>query len=383
MKSQAHISKKKTVEVNLIKENLDKHKVILIADLTGVPSAQLQSLKSKIKDRALIRVTKKRLIKLAISGAKNKSLTMLLPYLDNCIPALIFTDEDSFKLYKFIIKNKSSAFAKPGQVSPIDIIIQAGPTNFPPGPIIGELGQAGIIAAVESGKVTIKKETKLVKKGDVINNKVADVLVKLGIEPIEIGLNIVASFQDGVLYSKDILSIDEETYINNIKLSYLEAFGLAISLGYVTKDNIKLLIKKCAAEAKIFSKKQNIFTSDTAIEELQRAEIELKVMEEKAPGLKDIKTTKVYHAEREIKKQTNEKVKETQVENTVLHTVPHLREDETEQEEVERKQKKEVNRDQIGYTEDNVKAAQDILSRLQDEKAKKMKIRGDKKGFWD
>ena len=67
----------------------------------------------------------------------------------------------------------------------------------------------------------------------------------------------------------------------------------------------------------------------------------------------------------------------------MLHTVPHLREDETEQEEVERKQKKEVNRDQIGYTEDNVKAAQDILSRLQDEKAKKMKIRGDKKGFWD
>ena len=50
---------------------------------------------------------------------------------------------------------------------------------------------------------------------------------------------------------------------------------------------------------------------------------------------------------------------------------------------MERKQKKEVNRDQIGYTEDNVKAAQDILSRLQDEKAKKMKIRGDKKGFWD
>src|SRR3989344_9484165 len=140
MKAQAHVSEKKINEVNLIKENLDKYKVIALADLTNLPSAQLESLKSKIKDKALIRVSKKRLIKIAISEHKNKEFAKLLPYLENCIPALIFTNEDSFKIYNLIKKNKSNTFAKPGQISPMDITIEPGPTSFPPGPIIGELG---------------------------------------------------------------------------------------------------------------------------------------------------------------------------------------------------------------------------------------------------
>ena len=281
MKAQVHISEEKIKEVSLLKENLEKYKVIAIADLTNLPSAQLESLKAKIKDKALIRISKKRLLKIAISQAKNKDLTKLVQYLENCIPALIFTNEDSFKVYNLIKKNRSNAFAKPGQISPMDIVIEPGPTNFPPGPIIGELGQAGIIAAVEAGKVTIKKEARLVKKGDVINNKVADVLVKLGIEPIEIGLNVVVTLQDGIIYERAVLDIDEETCLNNIKIAYQEALNLSFNISYVTQENINLLIKKAAIEAKTLAAKQNISTSDAVIEDLQKAEIEVKILEEK------------------------------------------------------------------------------------------------------
>ena len=364
MKTQAHVSEKKINEVNFIKENLEKYKVIALADLTNLPSAQLESLKSKIKDKALIRVTKKRLIKIAISDLKNANINKLIPCLENCIPALIFTNEDPFSLYKLIKKNKSNTFAKPGQISPIDITIQPGPTNFPPGPIIGELGQAGIIAAVEAGKVTIKKEVNLLKKGEIINSKVADVLAKLKIEPIEIGLNIIASIQDGILYSKEILDIDEETYLNNIKLAYQEAFNLSINIAYITEDNIEQLLKKGIIEAKTLVNKQSIFTSDNLIDDLRKAEIELRILEEKAPKLKEIpesanqsKEELLYEEEKEEKTQEEQ---ERKVENI----------------------KETIEKDQIGYTDETVKVAQDILSKLQDEKAKKMKLKKEK-GFWD
>ena len=291
MKAKAHISESKIREVEIIKKNLDSYKVIAIADLTNLPSAQLESLKSKIKDKALIRVTKKRLIKIAISQSRNKNISNLLPSLENCIPALIFTNEDAFKIYNIIKKNKSSAFAKAGQISPMDIAIEPGPTNFPPGPIIGELGQAGIVAAVEAGKVTIKKEAKLVKKGEVINKKVADILVKLGIEPMEIGLNVVAAFQDGVIYTKDVLGIDEETCINNIRLAYIEALNLSFNMGYVTSGNINQLIRKAVLEAKTLARKQNIFTSDIAVEELQKELAEKISKDDIDEGIQKLKQT--------------------------------------------------------------------------------------------
>ncbi len=359
MKAQAHISEEKINEVSLLRENLEKYKVIAIADLTNLPSAQLQSLKSKIKDKATIRVTKKRLMKIAINDSKNNENKKILPYLENCIPAIIFTNEDSFKLYNLIKKNKANTFAKPGQISPIDIIIPPGPTNFPPGPIIGELGQAGIIAAVEAGKVTIKKEAHIVKKNEVINNKVADILVKLGIEPVEIGLNIIATFQDGIIYSKNILDIDEEMYINNIKQACNEAFNLAFNLAYTTKDNIDLLIKKAVIEAKTLAGKQNLFTSDIAIEKLQKAEIELKTLKKKAPKIKEIDSLSAEKSD----VLEEEKMEEKNIKN-------------------DDKIDYKPEGDQIGYTDETVKVAQGILSKLQDEKAKKIKLKKEK-GFWD
>src|SRR3989344_6791860 len=135
-----------------------------------------------------IRITKKSLIMLAIDQIEDKNLSGLKPSLENSIPVLILSNEDPFKLYKSIKDNKSNAVAKPGQISPRDIIIPAGPTNFTPGPIIGELGAVGLQTGVEGGKITIKKEKLIVRENEVIKPEIASILSKLGIEPIEIGL---------------------------------------------------------------------------------------------------------------------------------------------------------------------------------------------------
>ncbi len=47
-------------------------------------------------------------------------------------------------------KTKTKMAARPGETAPEDIVVSKGPTGFRPGPIVGELQQAGIPAAIEA-----------------------------------------------------------------------------------------------------------------------------------------------------------------------------------------------------------------------------------------
>src|SRR3989344_1553484 len=198
---KAKISQKKKENLERIKQDLINSNIVCIIDLASLPSKIQHTTKNKLRDKLAINVYKKRLLKIAINQIKDKKdLTKLLPYLDECVPGILFTKENPFAIYKTIKKSKSSAPAKAGQIAPRDLIVEAGPTSFPPGPIIGELGQAGIVAAVEQGKVTIKRQSTVAREGQVITQKQAEVLTKLGIEPMEIGLSIVAAYENGVIY---------------------------------------------------------------------------------------------------------------------------------------------------------------------------------------
>ncbi len=248
---EAKVSEKKKQEVEQLTQLLKTEKIIGIIDLTNLPSAQFQKIKHKLKKDLRVRVSKKSLIKLAIEKAKDsrKNLEKLEEYLQNCMPALLFTNEDAFKVAKLLSKNKSSSPAKPGQIAPKDIVVEEGPTPFSPGPIIGELGAAGIKAAIEDGKVVIKQAATIVKKGEEITQSQADMLAKFGIEPMEIGLNIVAVYQDGDIFDAEVLSIDESEYIEMIKTAAAEALNLAVYSAYPTKETVELLLQKAERES--------------------------------------------------------------------------------------------------------------------------------------
>ena len=64
----AHISEAKKTELVKIKQMLNSADKIGVIDLTSLPSAQFQKIKSKLKDKFTIRVTKKSLLKLALES---------------------------------------------------------------------------------------------------------------------------------------------------------------------------------------------------------------------------------------------------------------------------------------------------------------------------
>jgi large subunit ribosomal protein L10 len=269
----AHVSEKKKKEVKELIDLLSNNSIIAVVDLESLPAKQLQMMREKLRDTVKIRMSKKRLMKIAFKEVENskKGISKLADHLKG-MSALLFSEENPFKLFKILKENKSSAPAKPGQIAPKDVVVKAGKTNFAPGPIISELASVGIKTQVDGGKLAIKEDVVVAKEGDEISEKLAKILQRLGIEPMEIGLNLTAIYENGDILTKDILDIDVDEYLNNITQAHTFALNLSVEAGIFNDASTELLITKAVRDSRALSLEVGFMTDETKEELLARAE---------------------------------------------------------------------------------------------------------------
>ena len=242
----AHLPKWKQDEVAEIQRLTDEYKLIGLVNMYGIPARQVQDIRRNLRGQAELKMTRNTLITNAL---QERDSSDILPYLSGH-SALIFTNENPFKLYSILEKTKTKMAARPGEKAPEDIVISKGPTSFKPGPIVAELQQAGIPAAIESGKVTIRETKTVVKAGEEINKKLADALAKLEIKPMDIGLMLQAAFYGNDIYEPSVLAIDEEAFYNDLVAAAAHAVNLSVNVTYPTKDTAGLIIAKAVREAR-------------------------------------------------------------------------------------------------------------------------------------
>ncbi|MBW2974410.1 50S ribosomal protein L10 [Candidatus Woesearchaeota archaeon] len=268
-----HASEKKKKIAGNIQRLIAEYPIIAAVDMENLPAPQLQQMRSQLRGKIEIAMTKRRIMKHAIEGVKGKkeNIEKLEPHLKG-MPALIFTKENPFSLFKTLKKSKTSAPAKAGQTAPFDLIVPKGPTSFMPGPVIGELAQLGIKSGVEGGKVAIKEDSVVVEEGKKISAKAAEILTRLGIEPMEVGLNITAVYENGEIFTKDILDIDEDKFKADLEKAASGAFNLAVNIEYPTKETINVLIGKAFNEAKALGISEGIIDEGIVEELLSKAE---------------------------------------------------------------------------------------------------------------
>lgn len=273
-------SGKKEPVVNSLIKLLTSNGVIAVLNLESLPSAQLQRMRVGLGSDIKIVMTKKSIIKHAISSVKGKvkGIDQLLDSL-NGMPALLFTSQNPFKLASVLQKSKSKAPAKPGQTAPFDIVIPAGPTSFTPGPIISELASVGLKAGVEQGKIVIKMPATIVKEGEKIKPKVAEMLAKFNIQPMEIGLNLVSAFENGIIYDRKVLSVDPATYVTELVTAAAEAKALAIELGYPAVETMAVMITMVARQARHIARETSMVMPELAEEVVGKAGLEAQAIE--------------------------------------------------------------------------------------------------------
>jgi len=368
MKPKPHVSEEKKKELVSIVKLMQEYPVVGLIDLTGLPSAQYQSIRAKLKSRLLIKTANKNLIRLALEKIKENKhgIEEFAPLLKDCMPALLFTKEDPFVISKNLNKSKSKAAAKPGQIAPYDLVAPAGPTPFAPGPIIGELGAVGIKTQIVAGKIHIKEDAVLAHKGDVINQKVAEMLARLGIQPMEIGLNLAAMYASGKIFLRDVLNINEQDYINQIKEAFAYSLNLAVYSAYTSKDTINHLIKKSAIEGKALSSYLKLEVNE-----------EVKHMEHKEHHKPSEKKETVKEHVHEVKEESvSQIIEENLEENKEIDISPEEKVAQEILKDLQDKKlginpkhehKKEINQERIEPVDDE-KVAQNILKDLQDKK---------------
>jgi len=260
----AHVAEWKYKEVEELTNILKENKIIGIAEIGGIPAPQLQHMRKNLSGIAHIRSAKNSLILRALDNANKeiKGIEKLKEEIKGQ-SAIIATSINPFKLFNQIKNTKTMAPAKGGEIATHDIMVKAGDTPFKPGPIVGELQKAGIPAAIKEGKVIIKEDKILVPKGEKIPINVAQMLTRMEIYPIEIGITLHAIYEDGNIFKPDILDINVDEFIVKMYQASANAFNLAIESAWITKETIHTLLAKAYSNALTLALEKNIITKET------------------------------------------------------------------------------------------------------------------------
>ena len=268
----AHVAEWKYGEIEQLTNLLTSGKVIGIADIGGIPAPQLQKMRENIREKAQIRSAKNSLILRALdeAGKKVKGIEGLKEGVKGQA-AIIVTETNPFTLFNQIKSTRANAPAKGGETATHDIEVKAGETPFKPGPVVGELQKAGFPAAIQEGKVVIKNDKVIVPAGEKIPVDVAQLLTRLEIFPINIGMNLHAVFEDGSIFTPDVLDIDLDKFRTQLKQASSDAFSLAIETAWTNKLTISHLLRKAYSNAHTLAVEQNIYTKDTIQQLLSKA----------------------------------------------------------------------------------------------------------------
>ncbi|RAP49746.1 MAG: 50S ribosomal protein L10 [Methanosphaera sp. SHI613] len=265
-----HVADWKKEKVADLENLTNSHEIIGIVNLADIPAPQLQTMRKSLSGKAILKMSRKNFIKIALDNVNKDNIEGLSDYLEGQ-PAMVFTEMNPFKLFKILEDSKTEAPAKAGAIAPADIVVPAGDTSFPPGPILGELQQAGIPAKIDKGSIVVQEDAVVVEEGEPVPKNVADVLTKLEIYPMEVGIDLLAVYEDNTIYTADVLKIDEEETKANIASAYQSAINLSVFAGIINSESAPLLIQKAARDAMNLAVNANILTSETTDKILSKA----------------------------------------------------------------------------------------------------------------
>jgi len=251
------VNEKKVKLLVELKDLEKKYDTLLIASIKNLPDRQFQAIKKEMREKAVIKVAKK---KLALMALENKDLENLKKFIQENV-ILIFSNEDPFELSMTLGEKRNAVKAKAGQIAEENIYAEPGPTDLVPGPAISELNSAKIKFAIEDGKISIKERSTIAKKGDIITEEKAGIMSKLDIRPFYVGLVPIAAYDKKSNKVYENIRVDRKEILENLRISSGKAVAIAIKIGYTCKDTISFLLAKAKsyndALAKLIKSEEN------------------------------------------------------------------------------------------------------------------------------
>ncbi len=257
--------------VSALTEIFSSDGVVAVVDVAGVPASNMIDMRNTLRERMSITMAKKSFMKIAWleAGRPENEIEALLEGAHQ--PCVVHSDSmNAFEIFGELEKTRQGRAAKAGEAFPDDVTIEAGPTEFGPGPIVGEFNAVGIPAKIDKGKVAIQRNTTF-SQGDEISADLGIMLAKLGIKPIEIGLILTGAIEEGHFFQSSDLDLDTEGLRNEIVSATSGAFNLACNVRWFSTTTTPTLISKAASESLSVALEAGIVNEATASAILSKA----------------------------------------------------------------------------------------------------------------
>lgn len=253
---------KKVEAIEKVTELVKKRRVIAVAKVGKVREAQIMGLRKNFRGQLDILIAKNTLARIALSKVGLKNADQLLKEMKGQ-NVMMFTDMDPFKLYLILQKGRVSLPARAGDVATEEIVIPAGNTGIPPGPVLSEFKEAKVNTRIETGSIFVVKDTVVAEPGDVISAHLAGLLSRLNLKPIKAGISINVAYMDGLIFHAQDIAIDPNAYMVELQHAYNSALGLAVQQAYFTKETAPLIVGKAFRNARAIAVAAGYVSKDT------------------------------------------------------------------------------------------------------------------------
>jgi large subunit ribosomal protein L10 len=289
--STNQLTKKYPLKKQLLYQELQelpsKYRVIALSKMNKVRATQLMALRKKFHNQINIKIIKNKVAQRAFEKIKGISgIEDLSKELEGQC-ALMFTDISPFKLNLLFGENKVVLPAKGGDIAPKDVTIPAGNTGIPPGPVLSEFKEAKVPTKIDQGSIAVTKDTIVARSGEVISQKLASLLSKVNIKPIEAGVLVNYAISEGLQFREQDLQLDIEEYKNEIQQYYSSAINFAIEISYFTPETMSSLLSLAYQKSLNVASAAGYISKDTV-------ELVLNKAQTNAYGLRKILKSKGY-----------------------------------------------------------------------------------------
>ncbi len=270
----------KLEKVDEISKLVLDYPVIALGRLDKIRAFQVHSLRKSLRGEVVFLVTKNNLVKRAFDQVREKKpkIGELADRLEGS-NLILFTEMNPFKLLALLEQSKTNLTAKVGDIAPNDIVVSEGNTGMPPGPVISDFTEVGIRTKIEAGSVWVVKDTVVAEKGEPISLKLASLLSKLDIKPIESSISLYAAYDNGLVIPSESLRIDVEGVRRDLLEAEYNALNLASFLWYPTAQNIRGMLKKAVLQAKSVGLHSSFLDKDFVSDLLRQARSQASILE--------------------------------------------------------------------------------------------------------
>jgi large subunit ribosomal protein LP0 len=216
---------------------LSTYDKVFVVGVDNVGSQQMNATRRQMRGKAEILMGKNTLMKKVLKDFLENNPDHFYANIEHKMTGnvgFVFTNFDLPKVRDMILANRVPAPARVGAISPVDVIVPAGPTGCDPGQT-NFFQVLQIPTKIVKGQIEITTPVNLIKKGDKVGSSEAALLQKLNIRPFSYGLSIDCVFDHGSIFSVAVLDIDEAYLSSRFYEALSKVAAISLQIGYPTQ----------------------------------------------------------------------------------------------------------------------------------------------------